>query len=88
MSEHSRREIVREPIFEDSLALLIRDEERADEYTAAAEDLLSRAPEMGMPGEDEVWTLPTSPVGGKAVYLFYTFDAEAVFFIAIIALDE
>jgi hypothetical protein len=82
-----RRSIVREPLFEDSLAALIRDPESADDYTAAAEDLLSREPESGRPFQGGVWMLPMSPIRGKTVYLYYTFDDETVTFIAIAAFD-
>ena len=83
-----RLSIVREELFEDSLATLIRDAETADEFTAAAEDLLSREPKIGTPLPGGVWTLPMAPIGGKAVYLFYTFDESAVLFLAIAAFDE
>lgn len=83
-----RRSIIRDPLFDDSLAALIRDAETADEYTAAAEDLLSREPEIGKPFRDGLWLLPMSPIRGKTVYLYYTFDADAVIFIAIAAFDE
>ena len=83
-----RRSIVREPLFDDSLAALIRDAETADEYTAAAEDVLSREPESGRPFQDGLWMLPMSPIGGKTVYLYYSFDDETVLLIAIAAFDE
>ena len=83
-----RRSIVREPLFEDSLAALIRDEEAADEYTAAAEDFLAREPDSGLPIESGAWMLLMSPIRGKTVYLYYTFDDETVTFIALAAYDE
>ena len=83
-----RRSIVREELFEDSLAALIGDAEEADEFTAAAEDLLSREPEIGTPSESGVWTLPMAPIGESAVYLYYTFDEDTVLFLAIAAFDE
>lgn len=82
-----RRSIVREPLFEDSLTALIRDAQRADNYTAAAEDVLSEDPESGAPFQNGMWMMLMSPIGGKTVYLYYTFDEETVTFIAIAAFD-
>lgn len=58
------RLIIREDAFEDELRLLIGDAEQADEYTAAAEDLLSREPEMETPTGGAVWVLPDA-AGGR-----------------------
>jgi hypothetical protein len=84
-----RRCIVRDPLFEDSLAALFHDDtEEGDAYTAAAEDLLSHDPEIGEPTENGVWALPMAPIRGRIVYLFYTFDEIAVLFIALAAFDD
>jgi hypothetical protein len=84
-----RRSIVRDGLFEDSLEMLFRrDAEAADEYTAAAEDLLSREPQSGTKVEDGVWILPMAPIGKKHVYLYYTFDEMTVLFLAIVAFDS
>ena len=77
------RSIIREEAFDDELRVLLPDEEEADEYTAAAEDLLSREPEMGVPTEVGVWALPMQPVENEAVWLLYTFDESAVIFLGL-----
>lgn len=83
-----RRSIVREGLFEDSLAALIGDAEQADEFVAGAEDLLSREPESGSPLAGGVWALPMAPLKDAAVYLYYSFDECTVLFIAIACFDE
>ena len=77
------RSIIREDAFEDELRLLIGDAEQADEYTAAAEDLLSREPEMGTPMGGAVWVLPMQPVENEAIWLLYTFDESTVIFLGL-----
>lgn len=85
MDDLPSRSVIREEAFEDELHVLIRDAETADEYTAAAETLLACDPTAGMPvpGAAEVWALPMSPVGGKTVWLLYSFDAETVLFLGL-----
>ena len=78
-----RRSIVREHLFEDSLATLFPLIEEADEFVAAAEDVLSEDPELGRPLRDGVWMLPMNAVRGADVWLYYAFDEETVTFLAI-----
>jgi hypothetical protein len=65
------RIIIRESEFEEQLAKLIPYEPDADEFTMAAEDALSREPEIGMPISDdgEIWILPMPLVHGLRVSL-------------------
>ncbi len=84
MAEHFRT-VIREPDFEEELATLIPDVEEADDFVQAAELILARDPEVGTNAQGtDVWLLPMAPVGGTEVYLYYTFDAEAVYLIAIL----
>lgn len=62
--------------------------EEADDYTLAAEELLSRDPQMGARGSGDVWALAMAPLKNRTVYLFYTFDAREVLFLGIAAMDE
>lgn len=80
MSDLPCLEIIHEHEFEEQLAALVPDVEQADEFTAAAEDLLSRLPWSGLPASRDglVWGLPMSPVGGRQVTLYYTFDDHSV----------
>ncbi len=80
-----RRSIVREQLFDEQLAKLIRDEEEADEFVMAAEYVLSEAPGAGMPVSTSgtVWRLPMMPLHGDQISLYYTFDSETVNFLAI-----
>jgi len=86
MAEFPLRSIIREEAFEDELHVLIRDAERADEYTAGAEYVLARDPRAGMmlqAGSPEIWSLPMAPVEGKTIWLLYSFDEEAVIFLGL-----
>jgi hypothetical protein len=79
------RSIVREPEFEEELARLIPNEEEADDFLQAAELILAHDPEVGTHAEGtDVWLLPMAPVRDAEVYLYYTFDVEAVYFVAIL----
>jgi len=84
------RGIIREHEFEEQLFALFGDVERADKFTAAAEDLLARLPESGVPCEPSgaIWYLPMSPVGNYRVSLFYIFDEHSVVFLAILPFDN
>ena len=44
-----RRSVVREEEFEEQLRALIPDAEEADDFTMAAESILSEDPEVGLP---------------------------------------
>ena len=83
-----RLNVIREHLFEDSLVELAGSAERGDEFVAAAEDLLSRLPDAGTRLENGVWTLPMSPIQGRDVWLFYTFDETAVTFLVIAAIED
>jgi hypothetical protein len=85
-----RREIVREHEFEEQLRTLIPNEEEADDYTAAAEDILASDPRQGVEVSPErsIWILPMAPVRGAGVSLFYTFDETSVTFLAILPFDD
>jgi hypothetical protein len=90
MPEIPPREIVREHEFEEQLRALIPDLEAADDFTAAAEFILAHHPDGGTPAvaDQSVWYLPMMPVRGRRVSLFYTFDARAVHFLALLAYDD
>ena len=86
----SRRNVIREHEFEEQLAELIPDAPEADEFTSAAEYVLADDPTIGVrvyAGPPEIWTLAMQPVRGRAVAMFYTFDAEAVIFLSILPFD-
>lgn len=84
------REVIREHEFEEQLRALLVNVEEADEFTLGAEMLLAREPESGMPvsRDGSIWYLPMSPVRGRRVSLFYSFDESAVVFLAILAFDD
>ena len=86
MSDLPRLEIIHEHEFEEQLAALIPGFEQADEFTAAAEDLLSRLPHSGLPAsrDGSIWGLPMSPVGGRQVTLYYSFDEHSVTLLSIV----
>ena len=90
MSDLPRRTIVREHEFDEQVRALIGDMEEADNFTAGAEDLLARHPESGMPAaqDNSVWYLAMSPVRGRRVSLFYSFDESTVVFLAILPFDD
>lgn len=85
------RSVVHEPLFAEILHDLIGDAEMADAYIAAAEAVLAETPEIGTPVEASdartvpVWTVPLAPIGDRAVALYYTFDEETVWLVAIAA---
>jgi hypothetical protein len=69
---------------------LIVNPEQADEFIAAAEEILARDPESGMlcKGGASIWYLVMAPVGGRRVSLFYTFDPKWVVFLAILPFED
>lgn len=79
------RNVVREHLFEDSLAALIPDAIAADDFVAASEWLLARDPEIGVAvrGGSPVWALPLPPINGQQVALYYTFDETTVNLLAV-----
>ena len=86
----SRRSVIREHEFEEHLAKLVFDPEAADEFVSAAEFVLALDPTIGArvyDGPPEIWTLAMQPVRGRAVSMYYTFDAETVIFLSIVAFD-
>lgn len=87
MPDLPRLEIIHEHEFEGQLTALIPNVEQADEFTAAAEDLLSRQPRSGLIASRDgaVWGLPMSPVRGRQVTLYYTFDDRTVTLLSIVA---
>jgi hypothetical protein len=78
------REIVKNPLFEQDLSRLEFDAVRADEFTEGAEFVLARNPEYGTKIGVHVWFLPMwRPGEGKSVNLYYTFDSDHVYFLAL-----
>ena len=72
--------------FERELAELLPNARRADEFIRGAEWCLSRDPESGtqVVHSTPVWYLPIDEVvGATQVAVYYTFDAERVFFLSI-----
>lgn len=79
------REIVEEPRFIEELKAIEKDARKADEFVEAAKWVLSREPQNGdRLGNTHVFSLPIaeSPVVDPVV-LFYTFDANCVYFLSI-----
>lgn len=74
------RKVVREHLFEESLAALFADPIAADEYLAAAEWVLAHDPSIGFPVKEgsPVWLLPMQPVKDQQISLYYTFDSSTV----------
>lgn len=78
------RQIVRNPRFEQDLSQLVFDAVRADEFTEGAEFVLSRDPRRGTRITKDVWFLPMwRPGEGKCVALYYTYNEDSVFFLAL-----
>ena len=79
-----QRSIVHEPEFIDELGVFVGHAEKALDFIAGAEYLLSREPESGVPdGEGLVWFLSLPPIGDRQLTIYYTFDLETVTFLAI-----
>jgi hypothetical protein len=80
MPESLPRQVIREHLFEETLSSLIRDDREADEFVEAAEFVLARNPEVGslLHPDRHVWFVPMSPIAGRQVSLYYTFDDETV----------
>jgi hypothetical protein len=74
------RNVVREHLFEESLAALIAEPVAADQYVAAAEWVLAYDPSIGFPVKEgtPVWLLPMQPLKGRQISLYYTFDSSTV----------
>ena len=85
-----RRNIIREQEFEEQLIALLVNEEEADQFTEAAEILLATYPDTGLPASKDgsIWYLPMNTVRDNRVSLFYTFDENAVVFLAILPSDD
>jgi hypothetical protein len=79
------RKVVREHLFEESLAALIADPVAADDYLAAAEWVLAFDPSIGFPVKEgsSVWLLPMQPLKDRQMSLYYTFDSSTVRLLAI-----
>jgi hypothetical protein len=77
------RQVIRERLFERGLRRLIREAREADEFVEAAEFVLARDPEIGLPMDDGIWFLPMAPIGKAEVALYYTFDDLTVTLMAI-----
>ena len=90
MSELPSREIIREHEFEAQLRALIPDAEEADKFTLGAEYVLAREPRDGVAvsRDGSIWYLPMSPVRGRRVSLYYSFDQNKVVFLAILPFDD
>jgi hypothetical protein len=90
MSDLPSREVIKEHEFEDQLSRLLVNLEDADDFIAGAEEMLARDPSGGMQvsPNGKVWYLPMSPVRGRRVSLFYSFDEERVVFLWIVAHDD
>lgn len=79
------RKIVREHLFEESLAALIANPVAADDYLAAAEWVLAFDPSIGFPVKEgsSVWLLPMQPLKDRQMSLYYTFDSSTVRLLSI-----
>jgi hypothetical protein len=79
------RNVVREHLFEESLAALIADPIAADEYLAAAEWVLAHDPLIEFPVAEgsAVLLLPMQPLKDRQISLFYTFDSSTVRLLSI-----
>ena len=84
------RIVIREHEFDEQLLALTGDMEQADAFTAGAEYVLARDPLSGMPVSRtrKIWMLPMSPIHGRRVSIYYSFDAESVTLLSIVAFDD
>jgi len=84
------RQIVHEHEFDEQLYRLIGDPQDAEEFIAAAEENLAVDPRIGTPAsfDDSVWYIPMSPVRGRRVSIFYTFDDEKVNLLWVVSHDD
>jgi hypothetical protein len=82
--EHKRRDVFRQPGFDQDLLRLGFDAVRADEFTEGAEWILSRYPDFGtkLAQNLNVWFLPIGrPSQGLSLY--YTYDEDRVYFLSL-----
>jgi hypothetical protein len=78
-----RRNIVHETAFIDELSVFVDGVEKGLSFIAGAEDLLSREPQAGYTRDGEVWLLNLPPIGDLELTIYYPFDTDYVFFLAI-----
>jgi hypothetical protein len=75
------RTIIRDPRFEQEMARIVSNVQRADEFLEGVEQILSRKPESGYQLEDSnVWFIAGHTVD---IALYYTFDADYVHFLSV-----
>lgn len=79
---HKRRDVFREPGFDQDLLRLGFDAIRADEFTEGAEWILSRYPDAGTKIARNVWFLPIGRPS-QGLCLYYTFDEHRVYFLSL-----
>ncbi len=86
--EDKSRRIVYEPQWDIELAAICADFFRADECLSGLEWVLIRAPTLGYRvGNSNVWYFPLVRDDFPPVYVYYTFDDEAIYFLSIRRLD-
>jgi hypothetical protein len=78
-----RRSIVREHSFERGLRALIENAEAADAFVESAEFLLAANPREGVEAMPGVWMFTMAPIDGRGITLYYSFNDETVWFLAI-----
>ena len=75
------RTVVRSKRFEQEMARIISSVQKADEFLEGVETILARSPESGYQLEDSnVWFIAGHTVD---IALYYTFDADHVYFLSI-----
>jgi hypothetical protein len=75
------REIIKELRFEQEMAAIEPDVQRADEFLEGAETLLSRVPEIGHRlGSSHVYFIPGWTID---LNIYYTFNDDYVFLLSI-----
>ena len=75
------RDIVRDPRFEQELAQIESDVQRADEFLEGAETILAREPQFGHRlGNSNVYFIPGWTID---LNIYYTFDDERVILLSI-----
>lgn len=84
---YKRRDVFREPGFDQDLLRLGFDPVRADEFTEGAEWILSRYADAGTKIAKNVWFLPVGRPS-QALILYYTYDEHRIYFLSLQGASE
>ena len=79
------RNLVESDQFTRAVGNLIPGAKRADEALEGVKEVLARDPTKGHQAPCGIWIIKTHPIGGIRFTVFYTFDAEKVDLLALVA---